>query len=71
MAHQVKNPINIHEDVGPSPSLAQWVKDPELPCVVVAHVTRIWHCCGCGVGWRLQLQLDPEPGSLHMLQVGP
>ena len=20
---------------------------------------RIWLCCGCGVGWQLQLQLDP------------
>ena len=28
MAHRVKNPTRIHEDVGLIPDLAQWVKDP-------------------------------------------
>ena len=25
----------------------------------VADVAWISHCCGCGLGWWLQLQLDP------------
>ena len=28
-------------------------------------------CCGCGGGRRLQLQLDPWPGNLHMLWERP
>ena len=31
MAQQVKNPASIHEDVGSSPGLAQWVKDLAWP----------------------------------------
>ena len=26
---------------------------------VVTEVAQIPHCCGCGVGWQLQLQFDP------------
>ena len=23
---------------------------------------QLWYCCGCGVGWQLQLWFDPSPG---------
>ena len=50
----VMNPASIHEDVSSIPGLTQWVKDLTLPCAVA----QIWCCCGCGVGWQLQLRLD-------------
>ena len=49
------------------PGLAQWVKD----LVLVRDVAKIWRCCGCDVGQQLQLQFDPWPGNLCMLQVWP
>ena len=67
------NPTRNHEVVGLIPGLAHWVKDPEVlwALVWVTDTACIPRCCGSGVGQRLQLQLDPQPGNLHMLQVWP
>ena len=35
VAQQVKNPTNIHKDVGLIPGLAQWVKDLASPQALV------------------------------------
>ena len=32
---------------------------------------RISHCHGFGIGWQLQLPIDPSPGNFHMLQMQP
>ena len=57
----VKNPTNIHEDVGSSPGLTAWVGNPVLPQATlwVTDSAWIWCCCGCGVGWQLHLGFDP------------
>ena len=49
MAHWVKNPTSIHEEVGLILGLAQWVKVLALPqaAAQVADVAWIWHCYGC------------------------
>lgn len=54
------NSTRIHEDAGFIPELAKWVKGlTSLWAVVEAKdVAGIQHCCGCGVGFQLQLQFD-------------
>ena len=56
MAHWVKNPTSIQEDMGAIPGLTQWVKDLMLPqaAAQVKDAAHIWHCCGGGVGLQLQ-----------------
>ena len=60
MAQPLMNPTSIREDVGLVPGLAQRVGDPALlwALVWVADAAQILSCCGYGIGWRLQLQLD-------------
>ena len=49
------NPTSVREDVGLTPGLAQWVKDPMLlqAAMLVVDGARIPRCCGCGVGQQL------------------
>ena len=51
---------SVCEDSGLIPDLMQWVKDLALlqALVKVLDVAWILSCCGCGVGWQLQLWFD-------------
>ena len=52
------NPTGIHEDAGLIPGLARWDGNPaEVLRAEVQGKDEPWIpcCCGCGVGWQLQL----------------
>ena len=42
-----------------------WLVSMRMPVLSLASLSglRIPHCCGCGVGWQLQLHADPSLGT--------
>ena len=57
VAQPVKNLTSIHEDVGFDrwPHSVGEVPGVAVSCGVVTDAARIWRCCGCGAGPKLQL----------------
>jgi len=53
VVYWVKNPASVHEDVGSIPGLAHSVKD-----LALLQAAGSIDCCGCGVGWQLQLRFN-------------
>ena len=70
---EVSNLASIHEDPGVIPGLPQGVKRSgiSISCGIGDRCGSDLCCCGCSVGWRLQLGFDPLPGNFHMLWVRP
>ena len=56
MLQQKQIRLANQEVEGSIPGLAQWVKGAVVKVVDAAWT---WCCWGYGIGWQLQLQLDP------------
>ena len=66
-------PTGIHEDAGLIPGLAQVGRGSGIAvrCGVGRRLDLDPHCCGCGVGWQLQLQFDPLAWELPHAMMWP
>ena len=72
MAQWLTNLTRNHEVVGSTLALLSGLRPGiAVSCGVGRRRSFDAHCCGCGMGQWLQLQLDPLPGNIHMLQVWP